>query len=58
MDSSVPCSRRSVDWKDAAADARERGAVFRSRGPLLDPADCAWVIREVTRAGARQLSAW
>merc|ERR1719316_1157800 len=45
-----------MDWKDAAADARERGVVFRSRGPLLDPADCAWVIREVEAQAA--VSGW
>ena len=38
---------RAVDWKAAGSDLHERGAVFRSRGPLLDPDDCAWVIREV-----------
>ncbi len=46
---------RAVDFSDAAmlADCARRGVVHKSREPLIDPADCAWVIKEVEAQAAR-----
>ena len=41
---------RCIDWSGAAADIATRGAVFKSREPLLDPSDCAWVVEQVVVA--------
>ena len=46
-------SDRAVDWTACSAEIEERGVVFRSRTPLLDPSDCAWVIKEVEAQAAR-----
>lgn len=47
---------RAVDWSASKAELASRGAVFRSRGPLLEPKDCAWVIEQVEAQAA--LSGW
>jgi hypothetical protein len=38
---------RAVDWKVGGGDLSRRGVVHQSKGPLIDPERCAWVIREV-----------
>lgn len=43
---------RNVLWNDGKDSLLARGAVFKSRGPLLDPADCAWVIEQVEAQAA------
>ena len=45
---------RNVAWKDS--DAKSRGAVFKSKGALLDPDDCKWVIEQVEAQAA--ISGW
>ena len=38
---------RAVVWSEGKTSLVDRGAVFKSTTPLLDPADCAWVIEQV-----------
>ena len=47
---------RSVAWANGKSSLVDRGAVFRSTRPLLDPADCAWVIEQVEAQAA--ISGW
>lgn len=47
---------RAVDWKEGKQSLGMRGAVFRSKTPLLDPKDCAWVIEQVEAQAA--ISGW
>jgi len=43
---------RNVAWAPSKASLQSRGAVFKSREPLLDPAECAWVIEQVEAQAA------
>jgi len=47
---------RAVDWRESSGPLAARGAVFRSKAPLLDPTDCAWVIEQVEAQAA--VSGW
>lgn len=47
---------RAVDWKESQSSLSGRGAVFRSKTPLLDPKECAWVIEQVEAQAA--VSGW
>ena len=47
---------RAVDWSGSAKPLASRGAVFRSKTPLIDPKDCAWVIEQVEAQAA--VSGW
>ena len=44
---------RNILWRAGGSGLAERGAVFKSRVPLLDPADCAWVIDQVEAQAAK-----
>jgi len=47
---------RAVDWEASELAAGRRGVVHKSKGPLLDPAECAWVIKQVEAQAA--ISGW
>ena len=51
MESWDQCDR-AANWPDRDTLGR-RGCVFKSKGPLIDPADCAWLIREVEDYAAK-----
>jgi len=50
-------SDRALMWSYAQEDAMARGAVFKSKKPLLSPVDCRWVVEEAEKH-AKKLGGW